>query len=125
MHLPTGRNWRRNWKRDPLAHSRADAFTITPMALVDNDASNRFTVVEVNAQDRPALLNELARALFESKVTVHSAHISTYGERAVDTFYITDLLGAKIENIRRGLNNLKKRLIKAASMDADTKATAA
>jgi len=104
----------------PLAHSRADAFKITPMTLVDNDASNRFTVIEVNAQDRPALLNELARALFESKVTVHSAHISTYGERAVDTFYVTDLLGSKIENKTR-INNLKKRLTKAAEMKVESK----
>lgn len=98
----------------PLAHARADAFSITPNAMVDNDASNRFTVIEVNAQDRPALLHELAYALFQSKVTVHSAHISTYGERAVDTFYLTDLLGAKLTNTLR-LNNLKKKLIEAAT----------
>lgn len=97
----------------PLAHSRAGAFTITPFALVDNEASNRFTVIEVNAQDRPALLNELAYALFESRVTVHSAHIATYGERAVDTFYITDLLGGKITSKQR-LNGLQKRLTNAA-----------
>ncbi|MEO0440417.1 MAG: [protein-PII] uridylyltransferase, partial [Pseudomonadota bacterium] len=104
----------------PLAHSRAGAFTITPVAMVDNDASNRFTVIEVNAQDRPALLNELAYALFESKVTVHSAHIATYGERAVDTFYLTDLLGTKITNTTR-LNNLKKKLTAAAQSDKGTK----
>ena len=98
----------------PLAHSRAGAFIITPFALVDNDASNRFTVIEVNAQDRPALLNELAYALFESKVTVHSAHIATYGERAVDTFYITDLLGGKVTSKQR-LNGLQKRLTNAAA----------
>ena len=102
----------------PLAHSRAGAFAITPFALVDNDASNRFTVIEVNAQDRPALLNELAYALFESKVTVHSAHIATYGERAVDTFYITDLLGSKITSKQR-LNGLQKRLTKAAAANPD------
>ena len=28
---------------------------------------------------------------------VHSAHVTTYGERAVDTFYVTDLLGGKVE----------------------------
>ena len=82
--------------------------------MVDNDASNRFTVVEVTAQDRPALLNELAYALFESKVTVHSAHIATYGERAVDTFYLTDLLGGKIESKAR-LSSLTKELIEAAT----------
>ena len=102
----------------PLAHSRAGAFAITPFALVDNDASNRFTVIEVNAQDRPALLNELAYALFESKVTVHSAHIATYGERAVDTFYITDLLGGKITSKQR-LNGLQKRLTNAAERKTD------
>jgi len=75
----------------PLPRTRAEAFRIEPNVLIDNKASNRFTVVEVNARDRPALLFSLANALFQSKVTVHSAHVATYGERAVDTFYVTDL----------------------------------
>ncbi|MEP3224847.1 MAG: [protein-PII] uridylyltransferase [Parasphingorhabdus sp.] len=107
----------------PLAHSRAGAFTIVPNAMADNSASNRFTVIEVTAQDRPALLNELAYVLFESKVTVHSAHIATYGERAVDTFYVTDLLGGKIESKVR-LNNLNKKLIKAAADKEEEKSAA-
>src|SRR3546814_9360806 len=57
-----------------LPRTRAEAFRIAPSVFVDNKASNRFTVIEVNAQDRPALLNQLAHALFQSKVTVHSAH---------------------------------------------------
>ena len=81
--------------------------------LIDNRASNRFTVVEVNARDRPALLYALAYGLFQSKVTIHSAHIATYGERAVDTFYVTDLLGAKITASSR-LKSLEKRLLEAA-----------
>lgn len=97
----------------PLARARAEAFRIEPAAIIDNMASNRFTVIEVNAQDRPALLNQLAYALFQSKVTLHSAHIATYGERAVDTFYVTDLLGGKIENKAR-LKALEKRLVDAA-----------
>ena len=98
----------------PLARTRAEAFRIEPAALIDNKASNRFTVIEVNAQDRPALLNQLAYALFQSKVTLHSAHIATYGERAVDTFYVTDLFGGKIEGKAR-LKTLEKRLIEAAA----------
>ncbi len=97
----------------PVALRRAEAFRIAPSALIDNQASNRFTVIEVNAHDRPALLNNLAHALFQSKVTLHSAHIATYGERAVDTFYVTDLLGGKIESKPR-LKFLEKRLIEAA-----------
>ncbi|MDQ2892818.1 MAG: [protein-PII] uridylyltransferase, partial [Pseudomonadota bacterium] len=72
----------------PAPRTRADAFTVEPNVLIDNRASNRFTVVEVNARDRPALLNQLAQALFQSKVMLHSAHVATYGERAVDTFYL-------------------------------------
>jgi [protein-PII] uridylyltransferase len=44
---------------------------------------------------------------------LHSAHIATYGERAVDTFYITDLFGGKIENKAR-LKALETRLIEAS-----------
>jgi len=98
----------------PLAHPRAEAFHISPSAIIDNEASNRFTVIEVNAHDRPALLNLLARALFEQKLIVHSAHISTYGERAVDTFYVTDLIGGKLESKPR-IKTLEKKLIEAAS----------
>jgi [protein-PII] uridylyltransferase len=98
----------------PLARTRADAFAVAPQVLIDNKASNRFTVIEVNARDRPALLAALAYALFESKATIRSAHISTYGERAVDTFYVTDLLSGKIEGTAR-LKTLERRLLDAAS----------
>lgn len=98
-----------------LPRMRADAFTVAPNVIIDNKASNRFTVIEVNAQDRPALLYQLAYALFQSKVTVHSAHVATYGERAVDTFYVTDLTGDRIESSAR-LRSLEKRLLEAARM---------
>lgn len=98
----------------PKALRRADAFRVAPAVLIDNQASNRFTVIEVNALDRPALLNNLAQALFQSKVTLHSAHIATYGERAVDTFYVTDLFGGKIENKAR-LKALETGLLDAAT----------
>ncbi len=100
----------------PAARTRAEAFDIAPNVLIDNHASNRFTVVEVNARDRPALLNQLAHALVQSKVTLHSAHVATYGERAVDTFYITDLTGDRILAPAR-LKALEKRLLAAAVGD--------
>ena len=98
----------------PLPRLRADAFTIEPNVLIDNKASNRFTVIEVQARDRPALLHHLAYALFQSKVTIHSAHVATYGERAVDTFYVTDLTGDKISAVLR-LKSLERRLLDATS----------
>ncbi|WP_068089719.1 [protein-PII] uridylyltransferase [Novosphingobium rosa] len=100
----------------PLARPRAEAFEVRPRVEFDNDASNRFTVVEISARDRPALLNRLARALFEARLIVHSAHIATYGERAIDTFYVTDLFAGKIDTASR-LKSVEKRLLEAASED--------
>ena len=97
----------------PLARPRADAFTVRPQVTFDNAASNRFTVVEVGARDRPALLNRLARALFEARLIVHSAHIATYGERAMDNFYVTDLLGGKLDDPTR-MKAVEKALLDAA-----------
>ena len=108
----------------PLARTRADAFAIAPQVLIDNKASNRFTVIEVNARDRPALLAALAYALFQSKATIRSAHITTFGERAVDVFYVTDLLGGKIDGAAR-LKSLEKRLLEAATGSAMVEKAAA
>ncbi|WEK44179.1 MAG: [protein-PII] uridylyltransferase [Candidatus Sphingomonas colombiensis] len=101
-------------KAKPLPRVRADAFAVEANVLVDNHASNRFTVIEVNARDRPALLSQLAHALFQSKVTIHSAHVATYGARAVDTFYLTDLTGDKI-NASARVKALERRLLDAAA----------
>ena len=49
--------------------------------------------------------------------SIHSAHVATYGERAVDVFYLTDLSGAKIEGAAR-LKALQARLLKAATPGA-------
>ena len=108
--------------RRPPARPRADSFEVRPEVLFDHEASNRFTVIEVIARDRPALLNRLARVLFEERLMVNSAHVTHYGERAVDTFYVTDLLGGKIES-RERLARLEAALLAAA--DAEMPAAAA
>jgi len=100
--------------RRPLPRSRAGAFDVRPRVIFDNEASNKYTVVEVNARDRPALLNRLARSLFESQLVVYSAHITSYGERAADNFYVTDVLGNKVTKIDR-LMAIEKALLDASS----------
>jgi [protein-PII] uridylyltransferase len=107
-----------------LPLTRAEAFDIHPAVFIDNNASSRYTVVEINARDRAALLSGLARALTGSKVAVHSAHIATYGERAVDVFYLTDLLGEKIVAPAR-LKALHTRLLRAAEGASALAATTA
>ena len=101
----------------PLARRRAEAFRVEPNVLIDNKASNRYTVVEVNALDRPALLWSLTHALFAARLAIRSAHIATYGERAVDVFYLTDLTGAKLEDGAR-LKAVEKRLLELATTHA-------
>ena len=98
----------------PLARRRAEVFRVAPAVLTDNKASNRYTVVEVAALDRPALLYSLTHALFAARLTIHSAHIATYGERATDTFYLTDLTGQKVDNPAR-LRAIEKRLVEIAA----------
>jgi [protein-PII] uridylyltransferase len=98
----------------PLARLRADSFDVRPAVFFDNQASGRFTVIEVGARDRPALLNRLARALFECSLIINSAHVTQYGERAVDTFYVTDLLGGKVTGKDR-LAVIEQALLDAAS----------
>ena len=56
----------------------------------------------------------LARTLFECELVVHSAHITHYGERAVDTFYVTDLIGQKVVAPER-IKAVESRLLEASS----------
>jgi [protein-PII] uridylyltransferase len=75
---------------------RSSAFDVAPSVAIADRASTRTTVVEVNARDRPALLAGLAAAIYACGHTIHSAHIATFGERAVDVFYLTRADGKKL-----------------------------
>jgi [protein-PII] uridylyltransferase len=82
-------------KRAP-PKGRLKAFTIEPEVTINNQWSQRYTVVEVTGLDRPGLLYALTTALSKLNLNIASAHVATFGERVVDVFYVTDLLGAKI-----------------------------
>jgi [protein-PII] uridylyltransferase len=75
---------------------RADVFQVEPRALIDNNASRTHTVIEVNGRDRPGLLYDVAKTLKDLGMVISSAHISTYGERVVDVFYVKDVFGLKV-----------------------------
>ena len=77
---------------------RDRVFTVEPRVLVDNNASDTFTVIEVNGRDQPGFLHVVTRALTRLNLQIASAHITTYGERAVDVFYVKDLFGLKVVN---------------------------
>ncbi len=99
----------------PLAQldARERAFRIAPSALAVERASNRFSVIEVNARDRGGLLARMAFALSTERAEIRSAHIATYGERAVDVFYLTEPDGAKLSPDR--LEAVRAALLAAVS----------
>jgi [protein-PII] uridylyltransferase len=102
------------------ARPTSDAFRLAPSVAVADRASTRTTVVEINALDRPALLAGLAAAIHDQGHQIHSAHIATYGERAVDVFYLTRADGKKLEG--DDIDRLRSALLDAASDQAQTKA---
>ena len=96
-----------------LLSRREEVFAIAPSVLIAEQASSRTTVVEVNARDRPGLLARLAYAIHVTGHAVHSAHIATYGERAVDVFYVTTTAGRKLD--RAAVAKLRSALIAAVT----------
>ena len=95
-----------------------------PRALVDNVPSRSHTVIEVNGRDRPGLLYDITSAMTTLGLQISSAHISTYGERVVDVFYVKDVFGHKIEHGRK-LDQIKASLLKALEDPAAAAATKA
>ena len=91
---------------------RTGVFTVQPRVLIDNKASDGRTVIEVNGRDRAAFLYDVARTLSHLGLSIASAHITTYGERAVDVFYVQDVFGAKIVNETK-LEAIRAELVKA------------
>jgi [protein-PII] uridylyltransferase len=88
---------------------RQKTFEVAPEVVVDNSLSTRHTVLEISGLDRPGLLYDLTTALGRLNLNIASAHIATFGEKAVDVFYVTDLTGTKVSHpgrqaaIRRAL----------------------
>ncbi|MEX0405422.1 [protein-PII] uridylyltransferase [Aquibium sp. LZ166] len=85
-------------------------FRIEPRAEIRNTLSNRFSVIEVEGLDRPGLLSEITGAISDLSLDITSAHITTFGEKVIDTFYVTDLTGQKVENPTRQ-DAIRERLI--------------
>ena len=65
---------------------------------VDNETSDRYTIIDVFADDRQGLLYVITRAIFDLGLSVHAARISTKLDQIVDVFYVTDREGAKLRN---------------------------
>ncbi|MDG2042968.1 MAG: [protein-PII] uridylyltransferase [Maricaulis sp.] len=93
-------------RRRRLALKQRDAaFRVTPHVAIFNDISEYATVIETTGRDRPGLMAELADVLADERLSLISAQIDGYGERATDVFYVT-VRGEKLED-----EHLKARVI--------------
>ncbi len=87
-------------KRAP-PKGRIRAFALEPTVTINNQWSHRYTMVEITGLDRTGLLYELTATLSKLNLNIASAHVATFGERVVDVFYVTDLMGAQITSPTR------------------------
>ncbi|MBL8644107.1 MAG: [protein-PII] uridylyltransferase [Rhodospirillaceae bacterium] len=78
--------------------TRAKAMEVPPRVFIDNTASKVCSVIEINGHDRAGFLFDVTKTLTDLGLQIASAHISTYGERVVDVFYVKDVFGMKVEN---------------------------
>ncbi len=80
----------------PPSTPRRAVFDVRPVVMIDAGASETATVIEVSGADRPGLLAELSRTLTDLDLSIRSAHVAGFGERAVDSFYVVDRKGRKV-----------------------------
>ena len=97
-------------KRSRLPN-RTAIFKVPPRVIGDELASRTHTVIEVNGRDRPGLLYDLTSAMTSQGLQISSAHISTYGERVVDVFYVKDVFGHKVRGTK--LETVRNALLEA------------
>ncbi|MDG1995782.1 MAG: [protein-PII] uridylyltransferase, partial [Emcibacteraceae bacterium] len=89
---------------------RTDIFKVEPRVLIDNKASNSRTVIEINGRDRIGYLFDLSQVLVDLNISINSAHIATYGERAITVFFVRDVFGHKITSEKK-LKQIEDKLM--------------
>ena len=95
---------------------RTDVFKVEPRVLIDNKASNSRTVIEINGRDRIGYLFDLSQVLVDMKVSISSAHIATYGERAITVFFVRDLFGHKVTSEKK-LDLISEKLMNVLKVE--------
>ncbi|MBL4616516.1 MAG: [protein-PII] uridylyltransferase [Robiginitomaculum sp.] len=99
---------------------RVSAFSVMSEVVIDNKTSARATLIECVGADTNGLLRDLSQTLNQCRVNMHSAHISTYGERAVDIFYVNEKNGQKISNARR-ISFIRQKLMDVLEQSSQEK----
>jgi [protein-PII] uridylyltransferase len=85
------------------------AVPVTTVIEVNNRISDMYTVIDVTTQDRLGLLYLITTTLFELGINIHLAKVSTEATRAIDVFYVTDLMGEKLVD-ERAIEDVRTQL---------------
>ncbi|MEE9165383.1 MAG: hypothetical protein V3U15_03865, partial [Nitrospinota bacterium] len=85
---------------------------IPTTVLLDNEASEHYTVIEIIFQDKIGSLYLLTKTFSDLGINIVNAKISTEGKRGLDVFYVADLNGAKIADEKK-IETIKSYLEKS------------
>jgi [protein-PII] uridylyltransferase len=83
-------------RQKSLIGDRRAVFEVPSRVRFDNEVSSAFTLLEVKGRDKIGFLHELAQVLVRHGCAIFNAHVATFGDRAVDVFYLQDQDGEKI-----------------------------
>ena len=64
--------------------------------VIDNEASEQYTIVEVYSEDRPGQLYRITQTLADFGINIYRAYIATEVEQLIDVFYVLDSHKEKI-----------------------------
>jgi [protein-PII] uridylyltransferase len=82
--------------------------------IIDEEASDFYTLIEVYTWDRPGVLHTITNSFFEIGINIQLAKISTPGAQVVDIFYVTDLSGEKLVSYERH-EEVREKLVECLS----------
>lgn len=99
IHFKLGLTHRLHQKLRPIGASTAQVGRRPPAkVIIDPQASDSYTIIEVYATDRAGLFYDITRTLSEFGINTFQAKISVEGDQVVDVFYVLDYQGNKIED---------------------------
>jgi [protein-PII] uridylyltransferase len=98
-------------KKGAYLHSKKKGLKETETTIkIDNDTSDFYTVIDIEANDRFGLLYSITKAMSDMGVYIYIAKITTRLMRVTDSFYVRDIFGQKIydekevERVKRSLS---------------------
>ncbi len=90
---------------------------LTTRVTIEPDGSDKYSIIEVFAEDKAALLYNITRALADFGISTYRAQIGSQADQVVDVFYVLDHEGKKIHD-KHFLSEIRQSLLHAAGQNA-------